>query len=158
MKGSAPFSRESDEWRTPQKLFDQLNKEFNFHLDAAASPINGKCSHNMTENSLDLPWHKYETVWLNPPYSRISDFIAKAYRESLIDATVVCLIPSRTDTKYWHDYVMKAYEIRFIKGRLRFNDLKGSAPFPSAVVVFRGDWGGTTPAISTMLQGQGGQS
>lgn len=152
MKGSAPFSRESDEWGTPAALFKQLNREFNFNLDAAASPTNGKCPVNLTENSLFLTWHEYQTVWLNPPYSRISDFIKKAYSESLKGAIVVCLIPSRTDTKYWHDYVMKASEIRFIKGRLKFNDQKGSAPFPSAIVIFRGERAGTKPGVSTMLQ------
>lgn len=152
MKGSAPFSRESDEWGTPQKLFNQLDREFIFSLDAAASPTNGKCPESITENSLSLPWHEHKAVWLNPPYSQISEFIAKAYSESLKGAIVVCLIPSRTDTKYWHDYVMKAAEIRFIKGRLKFNDGKGTAPFPSAVVVFQGDCTRPNPEISTMHQ------
>jgi site-specific DNA-methyltransferase (adenine-specific) len=152
MKGSAPFSSESDEWGTPQKLFDRLNDEFHFNLDAAASSTNGKCPVNLTDNSLFLQWHEYKTIWLNPPYSRISDFIGKAYSESLKGAIVVCLIPSRIDTRYWHDYVMRASEIRFIQGRLKFNDLKGSAPFPSCIVVFRGDRSGAYPTISSMAR------
>ena len=76
---------------------------------------------------------------MNPPYGReVGVWIEKAYNESLKGATVVCLIPSRTDTKYWHDYCMKASEIRFIKGRLKFGDSKNSAPFPSAIVIFNG--------------------
>ena len=76
---------------------------------------------------------------MNPPYGReVGVWIEKAYKESLKGAIVVCLIPSRTDTKYWHDYCMKANEIRFIKGRLKFGDSKNSAPFPSAIVIFNG--------------------
>lgn len=74
---------------------------------------------------------------MNPPYSQIADWIKKAYEESLKGVTVVCLIPSRTDTRYWHSYCMKASEIRFIKGRLKFSNNKNSAPFPSAIVIFR---------------------
>lgn len=81
------------------------------------------------------------TVFMNPPYGRaIGNWLKKAYEESLQQNTkVVCLIPSRTDTKYWHDYCMKASEIRFVKGRLKFGDSKNSAPFPSAIVIFNGN-------------------
>lgn len=87
---------------------------------------------------------------MNPPYGRvIGDWVRKAYEESReIETLVVALIPSRTDTKYWHDYVMKAKEIRFVKGRLKFGDGRNSAPFPSAVVVFDGD--NERPIISAM--------
>ena len=92
-------------------------------------------------------------MFMNPPYGRvIGDWIKKAYKESLNGATVVCLIPSRTDTKYWHEYVMKAEEIRFVKGRLKFGDSSNSAPFPSAVVIFRNNCDGINqfPAVKAM--------
>jgi site-specific DNA-methyltransferase (adenine-specific) len=149
MKGTEPlFSHKKDDWITPQKFFDKLDEEFHFKLDAAASPDNGKCPHNLTENALSEDWHMYKNIWLNPPYSQIKEFIGKAYHESLKGCNVACLIPSRTDTQYWHDYVMKAKEIRFIKGRLRFGDGKGSAPFPSCIVIFNGITG--SPKITTM--------
>lgn len=137
------FSRNSDEWETPQDLFDTLNGEFNFFWDAAATGENTKCNHGhyfdkLGCDALTTDWPRLP-VWLNPPHSKWQEFVKKAYEESLKGTTVVCLIPSRTDTKAWHDYVMRAYEIRFIKGRLKFGDSKNSAPFPSCVVVFKGD-------------------
>lgn len=134
---SACFSRQSDEWETPNWLFDMLDREFHFGLDAAASYNNAKVTPFIDQNSLNDDWHTDSPVWLNPPYSKIGPFMKKAYEESQKGATVVCLIPSRTDTRYWHDYVMKADEIRFIKGRLKFGNSKNSAPFPSCIVVFR---------------------
>jgi phage N-6-adenine-methyltransferase len=143
MKSDIVFSRQSDEWETPQDLFDLLDKEFHFTLDAAATMANTKCDRFLANfpggDALMLDWWLLSAngaVWLNPPYSRIKDFIKKAYEESLNDVIVVCLIPSRTDTRYWHDYVMKAAEIRFIKGRLKFGGAKNGAPFPSCIVVF----------------------
>ena len=135
------FSKKSDEWETPQALFDLLDKEFHFELDAAATPQNTKCESFFVLpecNALIINWHELDELvyWLNPPYSNVSEFIKKAYEESLNDLIVVCLVPSRTDTKWWHEYVMKAKEIRFIKGRLKFGDSKNSAPFPSCVVIF----------------------
>jgi phage N-6-adenine-methyltransferase len=135
------YSSLTPEWSTPEWLFKELDKEFHFTLDAACTHENAKTSkhYTKTEDGLRQSW-KDETVWLNPPYGRvIGDWIAKAYQESQNGANVVCLIPSRTDTRYWHDYVMKAKEIRFIKGRLRFNDSENSAPFPSAIVIFQSD-------------------
>lgn len=100
------------------------------------------------EDGLAQSWAN-ETVFMNPPYGRvIGDWIAKAYEESQKGATVVCLIPARTDTRYWHDYVMKAAEIRLVRGRLKFGNGKNSAPFPSAVVVFQE--GALYPKLSTM--------
>lgn len=132
------FSSYKDDWETPQRLFDELNSEFNFTTDVCASEENKKCSVYFTkENScLDKEW--VGTCWMNPPYGRvISSFLKKAYEESVKGVTTVCLIPARTDTKYWHDYCMKG-EVRFIKGRLKFSDSKNYAPFPSAIVIFRG--------------------
>ena len=132
------FSSKDQTWETPIELFNKLDKEFNFTLDPCCTEETAKCKkyYTPTENGLIQDWTN-ETVFMNPPYGReISDWLKKAYEESLNGSTVVCLIPSRTDTKYWHDYCMKASEIRFIKGRLKFGNSKNSAPFPSAIVVF----------------------
>lgn len=143
------FSSVSNEWETPEHLFNNLNKEFCFKLDAASTKENALCSNFFTkeDNSLNRDWFKYETVWCNPPYGReIGKFVKKAYEESKKGCTVVLLIPARVDTKWWHDYCSKC-EVRFIKGRLKFinrslpsyredGDFKVSpAPFPSAIVV-----------------------
>ena len=135
------FSSKSNDWATPQSFFDKLNNIFGpFTLDAAASADNYKVSKYFTEadDSLIQDWSGH-TVFLNPPYGRaLKDWVKKSYEEGKKDnTTVVMLIPARTDTKYWHDYVMKADEIRFVRGRIKFGDETNSAPFPSAVVVFR---------------------
>jgi phage N-6-adenine-methyltransferase len=135
------FSSKSNDWATPQSFFDKLNNIFGpFTLDAAASADNHKVSKYFTEadDSLIQDWSGH-TVFLNPPYGRaLKDWVKKSYEEGQKDnTTVVMLIPARTDTKYWHDYVMKADEIRFVRGRIKFGDETNSAPFPSAVVVFR---------------------
>ena len=134
------FSSETDEWGTPQKLFDELNKEFNFDIDLCASDKNHKCDKYFSkeEDSLKQDWSKFKTCYGNFPYGRqIIDWIQKAYESSLQGSTVVCLLPARTDTKWFHEYCLKG-EIRFLRGRLKFNDGKNSAPFPSMIVVFRG--------------------
>ena len=123
----ALFSSVHDNWSTPKEVYDGLNKEFKFDDDPC--PIMGA-------GGLVRPWGT--SVFVNPPYSNIKEWCKKAYSESLEGKTVVMLIPSRTDTRYWHEYIMKADEIRFIKGRLRFGGAKNSAPFPSAIIVFRG--------------------
>lgn len=129
-----------DNWETPQKLFDELNKEFNFTIDAAADKENHKCERYYTreENGLEKSW-KGERVFLNPPYGReLPKWVKKASEEAKNkDAIIVMLIPARTDTQWFHDYIYKKAEIRFIKGRLKFGDAKNSAPFPSMVVIFR---------------------
>ena len=133
------FSSETNEWATPVDFFNRLHEEFNFTLDPCASRENHKCDRYFTEadDGLSKQWSPH-TVFMNPPYGRaIKDWVKKAYDESKLGATVVCLIPSRTDTQYWHKYCMKANEIRFIKGRLHFGNSNNSAPFPSAVVIFK---------------------
>lgn len=121
------FKSERLDWQTPDHVYDKLNKEFCFDFDP--------CPHNPEFDGLNVEWGKSNFV--NPPYGReIQNWIKKGYEESLKGKTVVFLIPSRTDTRYWHDYVMKAKEIRFIKGRLKFKGAKWNAPFPSAIVVF----------------------
>ena len=133
------FSSKTDLWATPQSFFDRLNAEFNFTLDPCSDGPNAKYGRYFTaaEDGLAQSWAD-ETVFMNPPYGRaIGDWIRKAYESSQEGATVVALIPSRTDTRYWHDYVMQAAEVRFVKGRLKFGDGSAPAPFPSAVVVFK---------------------
>lgn len=134
------FSSNSDEWATPQDFFDRLNEEFHFNLDPCALPENAKCSKYFTpkSNGLSQNWGGYVT-FCNPPYGRkIYEWVKKCYDESRKpDTTVVLLIPARTDTKYFHEFIYhKAKEIRFIKGRLKFGDSNNSAPFPSMVVIF----------------------
>ena len=143
MNTNLMFSSEDMTWSTPQEFFDKLNEEFNFTLDPCCVPSTAKCNIYFTPevDGLKQSWEGH-TVFMNPPYGReINKWLRKAYEESLKGAIVVCLIPSRTDTKYWHDYCMKASEIRFIKGRLKFGNSVNSAPFPSAVVIFGKDEG-----------------
>ena len=166
-KDGIAHSQKTTEWKTPQNLFNKLNKEFNFTIDVCATKENAKCDRFYTKeiNGLAQSW-KNETVFMNPPYSRgqMTKWIEKAYQESLNNATIVCLIPSRTDTSYWHDYIIPYAEVRFLRGRLKFklsldennyieqlgffeddniqylenNISEAWAPFPSAVVIFNG--------------------
>ena len=131
------YSSESGEWETPQDLFDLLNKEFGFQLDVCASAGNAKCLlyYDRETDGLAQDWRG--RCWMNPPYGReIGKWVAKA-RHTAEDtgATVVCLLPARTDTAWWWDHVVHG-EVRFLRGRLRFVGAEGSAPFPSAVVIF----------------------
>lgn len=134
------FSSANDVWATPQNLFDELDQEFNFTLDPCALPDNAKCAKYYTpaEDGLAQSWGG-EQVFCNPPYGRkIYDWVRKAYNESKKPGTtVVMLIPARTDTRYFHDFIYhQAKEIRFIKGRLKFGNAKNAAPFPSMIVIF----------------------
>ena len=133
------FSSQRNDWETPQDLFDMLNAEFNFTLDPCANAENAKCQKYFTQeqDGLRQDWQG-ETVFCNPPYGReIKKWISKAYQESLKpDTLVVMLLPSRTDTTWFHDYILPYGKINFIKGRLKFGNSKNSAPFPSMIVVF----------------------
>ena len=132
------YSSKTPEWATPQELFDRLNDKYKFTLDPCATAENAKCDRFFTEyiNGLNVSWSG-DRVFMNPPYGRqITHWVKKAYEESLKGTLVVCLLPSRTDTKWFHEYCMKG-EIEFLKGRLYFNDGKGRAPFPSMIVVFK---------------------
>jgi len=120
------FSSASDHWSTPKDVYDALNEEFHFDFDPC--PI-----HSGVEG-IGASWGRSNFV--NPPYSNIKIWVEECYRHWKLGDTVVMLIPSRTDTRWWHDYVMKATEIRFIKGRLKFGNSKNSAPFPSCLVIF----------------------
>ena len=134
------FSSNTDEWSTPQDFFNQLDAEFHFDLDPCADDTNHKTELYFTkeQDGLKQDW-KGHRVFCNPPYGReIGKWVEKAYRESFKDNTlVVMLIPARTDTRYFHDYIYHRSEIRFVKGRLKFGGGEQGAPFPSMVVIFR---------------------
>ena len=129
-------------WETPQTFFDELNKEFNFTLDVASTDENAKTKNHFTIESDGLSNKWKGNVFCNPPYGKeIGLWVKKAYEESLTNnGVIVLLIPARTDTRYWHDYIFgKAKDIRFLRGRLKFElngEAKQSAPFPSAVIVY----------------------
>lgn len=140
MVSKALYSSKSDEWATPQDTFDRLNEEFCFTLDVCATNENHKCKKYFTikDDGLTQDWGG-ETVFCNPPYSNIAQWTKKCHDEGIKPNTiVVMLIPARTDTKYFHNYIYHRSEIRFIKGRLKFGNAKNSAPFPSMIVIFRG--------------------
>ena len=146
------FSSESDEWTTPDWFYEVLNEDIGFSLDPAATHENHKCPVYFTieDDGLKQSWQGHR-VFVNPPYSKqqLKKWVEKGYLEGLKENTlVVMLIPARTDTRYWHDFVMKAKEIYFIKGRLKFGNSKNSAPFPSALVMFDGEY--SMPSIFTM--------
>ena len=131
------FSSKTDDWATPQAFFDELNKEFNFGFDVCANVDNTKCGidhYCKEENALTQDWSHTYAKWMNPPYGReIGKWVKKASENPL----TVCLLPARTDTKWFHEYILGKAEIRFIKGRLKFGDSKNSAPFPSMICIFR---------------------
>lgn len=141
------FSTGKDDWGTPQDLFDTLNKEFNFTLDPCADDSNHKCDKYYTaeQDGLAQSWAG-ETVFCNPPYSKRggqAKWIEKCYTEAEKNKIiVVALLPARTDTKAFHNYILGKAEIRFVKGRINFEIHRGEnggrAPFPNMVVVFRG--------------------
>lgn len=143
---SVHFAHDSDEWETPQPFFDELDREFGFTLDVCATDANHKCIEYWTasHDGLQQDWRQ-NVCWMNPPYSELRLWMCKASLAAKNGATVVCLIPSRTDTIAWHTYVWDQHlhrarpgvEIRFVKGRLKFGGSKNSAPFPSAVIIFR---------------------
>lgn len=124
------------EWPTEQAFFDQLDREFHFTVDVAATAENAKCAkfYDIDSDGLLQDWDG-ETVWCNPPYGdRIKDWI---YKAATSEATTVLLVPARTDVKWFHELVVGRAEVRFVKGRLRFGDAKDVAPFPSMLVIFR---------------------
>jgi phage N-6-adenine-methyltransferase len=137
MINRALFSSNRHDWETPQDLFATLDAEFGFDIDVCATTETAKCRRFFSpqQDGLRQAWRG--VCWMNPPYgSALPKWIAKAYEESLHGATVVCLVPARTDTKWWHDFAMRG-EIRLIQGRLRFGRGQYTAPFPSAIIVFR---------------------
>lgn len=137
-KNNVHFSSKSNEWSTPQDTFDALNREFSFTLDPCATKENAKCKKFFTaeDDGLAQSWDG-EIVFCNPPYGReIRNWVEKAHNTK---GLVVLLIPARTDTSYFHDYIYGKAEIRFIRGRLKFGGSKNSAPFPSMVVIYKNE-------------------
>lgn len=134
------FSSKTDNWATPQWLFDQLNEEFHFTLDVCADSQNAKCGHYFTREQDGLSQKWEGRVWCNPPYGRtVGNWVKKA-AEFVANGggLAVMLLPARTDTRWFHTYIYGKAEIRFIKGRLRFGNATENAPFPSMIVIFRG--------------------
>lgn len=143
------FSSAHDNWSTPRKVYEGLNEEFSFDFDPC--PLNEAANTDGAQLSLIIDseatdpdksidglyceWGKSNFV--NPPYSQLGLWLKKAFEEWQKVKTVVLLIPSRTDTIAWHKYAMRATEIRFVKGRLKFGDATNSAPFPSAIIIFK---------------------
>ena len=137
MNSDVMFSSKTDLWATPQELFDELDKEFHFELDVCATPENAKCRKFYTkeQDGLAQPWTGL--VWCNPPYGReIGQWVRRAFFAAVAGATVVMLLPARTDTRWFHEYIYGKAEVRFIRGRLKFGDARNSAPFPSMIVIF----------------------
>ena len=127
-KNKVHFSSLRLDWKTPKAVYQILDAEFQFDFDP--------CPTKPKFDGLAINWK--QSNYVNPPYGReIGKWLAKGFSEYLKGKTVVFLIPSRTDTRWWHEYCMKATEIRFIKGRLKFDDQKNPAPFPSAIVIFK---------------------
>ena len=153
------FSSEAEDWETPLSLFAELDQEFGpFDLDVAATDDNALVESYFTPESNGLARVWGGVCWCNPPYGReVSRWVEKAHEEALAGrATTVCLLPARTDTRWWHEHVMQADIIRFIKGRVHFRrgGKSGPAPFPSAVVVFQASPSSETPSSETQLEGR----
>ncbi len=135
----------TDEWPTPDYVFNKLNQEFGFNLDVCATDLNHKCDRYFTKEIDGLKQEWTGICWMNPPYGRtIGQWVKKAVESARGGAIVVCLLPARTDTRWWTDYVLKASELRFISGRIKFGDSKIGAPFPSVIAIFGTP---TTPQI-----------
>ena len=136
MNREAMFSSATDMWATPMSLFEKLDKAFGFTLDVCAVKENAKCANFFSpeDDGLKHPWEG--RCWMNPPYGRnIGEWMRKAYESSQEGALVVCLVPARTDTAWWHEYAIKG-DVHHIRGRIKFGNAKSAAPFPSAIVVF----------------------
>ena len=127
----------TDLWSTPQDFFDQQNAMYGpFEMDVCADKSNAKCVVYFDKNTDGLKQIWSGKCWMNPPYGReIKKWMEKAYQSSGNGTVVVCLVPARTDTKWWHDFAIKG-NVKFIRGRLKFGGAKHNAPFPSAIVVF----------------------
>ena len=148
-QSSVHFSSRTDDWATPWDLFNELNREFGFTLDPCSSHQNAKCLRHFTvvEDGLSQDWSR-EVVFMNPPYGRaIARWMEKAFTSSRAGATVVCLVPARTDTRWWHSFAIHG-KVRFLRGRVRFGESKTGAPFPSAVVVFEPATKAAQPRLS----------
>jgi phage N-6-adenine-methyltransferase len=133
------FESATVEWPTPQELFDELNAEFGFTTDVAATNDNAKCAHYYTQEQDGLKQDWRGVCWMNPPYGRaMVEWLKKAIRETWNETITVCLIPARTNTAWWHDLCQKYGEVRFVRGRPKFGGADHGLPQPLAIVVFRG--------------------
>ena len=130
------FHSYKQDWETPDEIFASLDEEFGFTLDVCADGLNRKCTLFFDYKIDGLSQNWYGACWMNPPFGAQGKWVKKAYEESLKSATVVCLLPARTNTNWWHDYCMKG-EIRFIRGRPKFKGAKYGLPQPLAIVIFR---------------------
>ena len=149
------FKSGNKEWETPESLFWPLKKEFNIVLDTCATEANTKCNAwiDRKMNALSASWSTMlanigpdKAGWMNPPYGReIDKWVRKAHEESLKGATIIALLPARTDTSWFHNYIHNKHEVRFLKGRIKFVGAKDSAPFPSMIVIFK-------PKTDTFIQ------
>lgn len=138
MNTDVMFSQKTDLWETPQDFFRALDSEYHFDTDVCALPENAKCRNYYTPEMDGLNQDWIGVCWCNPPYGRkIGDWVRKASESADTGATVVMLLPARTDTKWFHNFIYGKAEIRFIRGRLKFGGCRNSAPFPSMVVIFR---------------------
>ena len=136
------FKSNTVEWATPADVFDPLNREFGFTMDVAATAENAKCAKYYTEadDGLKQPWEG--VCWMNPPYGKdVPKWMARALDESKRGVTTVCLIPARTNTKWFHDLCLAVAEVRFVKGRPKFGDADHGLPLPLAVVIYRPRYG-----------------
>ena len=141
------FASRNQEYATPWNLFNKLNDEFNFTLDVCADEQNRKVSNFFSEEDDALSQDWVGVCWMNPPYKNVKKWIIKAYEESIKhNSIVVCLVPARTNTKWWHDDCMKG-EIRFIKGRPKFEGCKYGLPQPLAIVIFGKEYKNTYKSV-----------
>lgn len=136
------FSSNNDEWETPKDLFNKYNDIYNFTVDLCASDTNYLCNKYFTKSNTCFNQLIFnESIWCNPPYGRkIKDFVKYCYDLSKVNRVVVALLPSRTDTSWFHDYIYGKSNIIFLRGRLKFSNSKNSAPFPSMIVIFRSNY------------------
>lgn len=145
---SVHFQSGNKEWETPEAFFKPYEKEFNIKLDVCATAENAKCKAFFDKkiNGLHASWAMVHDLvrdgevacWMNPPYGRgIEKWVKKAYDEALKGVTTIALLPARTDTSWFHNHIYNKHEVRFLKGRIKFVDAEGSAPFPSMIVVFQ---------------------
>jgi len=129
----------STEWETPQELFNELDKEFHFNLDPCASIDNYKCLEYYTkeDNGLNKEWRG--SVFINPPFDEVDRWVEKAFYQLKNCDVIVMLLPARTDTRWFHNFIYGKFEVRFLKGRVKYrlNSKQTPAPFPSMVVIFK---------------------
>ena len=136
-KFATKFESKRQDWETPDSIFNPLDAEFGFTIDVCATEQNKKCSLRYTEkeDGLSQDWTQWIACWMNPPFGEQGKWVKKAYEEAQKGATVICLLPARTNTNWWHDYCMKG-EIRFIRGRVKFKGAEHGLPQPLAIVIF----------------------